>query len=734
MLKRLLFPLLLASAAFTPETALCAFAKNAPGLFLSVPDALPPVAKGQLKKNKDTTVVLSADQLGFDQETGIVIARGKVEASQGDSILFAEQITYYQQTDKMIAQGNVTMMQPSGDVLFADHVELTDSMKKGVIEAFQARLADNSVFVADQAVKVNAAVTEMHEAKYTPCTICQGMAPFWQLNGGEVRIDEAKEKVIYHDVTMDVYGVPVFYSPYLSHPTPNSEAKSGFLNPQYANNGNLGTVVKTPFYWRIGNDKDAVITPWYTGEDGLLLQGDYRQLSDHGEYHIQGALTDPQKLDDNGQPISGHELRGYISAQGTEAITPHTDLGFDIQRSTDETFLRRYSLGSQPTLFSRLFAETAENRNYGLVQGLAIQGLRTTDNSHTTPLILPSVQSYYETRPDAYGIRYHLSEDVQSLTRDEGIDQSRLSLTAGAALPYITDEGHVFTTTLNLRQDAYRSENVPLFGGTQESDATTYRTVPQAGLEWRYPLINPMAQGTMTVEPIILTVLQPNGGNPSTISNEDSRLLELTDTNIFSLNRMPGIDLVDSGSRIAYGARSQYLFKDGTSVDALLGQNYNFGGNTPFPNSTRPGDDFSDYVGRVAWNVMPLTLGYRFALDSERLDLNRNEFLVNFAKPWLSVATSYRSIDKNSYITNSREGQIDIAFPLDENWSLHGGMRRDFDLGQFVTQNSGFLYKNECFNIAFDAVRNFTRDRDVEPSTQYLVRVGFKNLGEFGGR
>ena len=63
-----------------------------------------------------------------------------------------------------------------------------------------------------------------------------------------------------------------------------------------------------------------------------------------------------------------------------------------------------------------------------------------------------------------------------------------------------------------------------------------------------------------------------------------------------------------------------------------------------------------------------------------------------------------------------------------------GGARRDIILDQMIATNAGLLYRNECFNIAFEMLRTFTRDRDIEPATTFSVRVGFKNLGEIGGK
>lgn len=728
MLRRLLLLTLLIPA--NAHAALMSASDNA-RLFLPVANQTPPPVPRDVADEKNPPVVLGADEVGYDQENGIVIARGHVEVEQGAYTVLADQVTYFQNRDTVIAEGNVSMLQPSGDVIFSDRAVLNDALKTGVIHAFKARLSDNSVLVASRASRTSPSNTVLRDVEYTPCNLCQGKSPFWQINADKVQIDQMEERVRYENASLNIKGTPVLYTPYLAHPTPDAQAESGFMPPQYGTNNNLGTFARVPYYWRIDHDKEAIITPWYTTSEGLLIQGDYRQLTDRGEYSVRGSATYPEQLDSAGNPIGGNEFRGHIFAKGYESIGDFSRVGFDIERASDDTFLRRYGLGDQRVLFSRLYAETAENRNFALIQGLSIQGLRATDNSRITPTVLPTIQGYYETRPDANNIRYHISGDVQALTRDIGVDQRRVSTTLGASLPYVTDGGHIFTSTLNLRQDLYQTENLPIGGGL---DADTYRILPQAALEWRYPLMNRFGADTMTIEPLVLAVLQSNGGNPMEIANEDSTLLELTDTNLFSINRMPGLDAVDSGSRVAYGARAQYLFHEGTTLDALLGQNYNPSSNTPFPNSTTPGEDFSDYIGRFAFSLQPITMAYRFALDKDTVSFNRNEISFLFAKPWLSFMTTYRSLGNNQFLTSSEEGEANATLPLTDNWSIYGGARRNFTIDQFVSTSSGIVFKNECFNIGLEVVRQFTRDRDVEPNTQFMLHVAFRNLGEFGDK
>jgi LPS-assembly protein len=98
----------------------------------------------------------------------------------------------------------------------------------------------------------------------------------------------------------------------------------------------------------------------------------------------------------------------------------------------------------------------------------------------------------------------------------------------------------------------------------------------------------------------------------------------------------------------------------------------------------------------------------------------------------LGLTGAYRELKNNQYLPDSREAILNGALPLTDSWTLYGGGRRNLELDQMVASAGGLLYRNECFNLMLQAARNYTRDRDIEPSTSFTFRFGFKNLGEFG--
>src|SRR3546814_17889297 len=108
------------------------------GLALMLAAALPSVAQELDVQN--TPVLLQADELIYNEDLGVVTARGNVEMSQGDRLLMADTVTYNQQADTVTASGNVSLMEPTGEVLFTDYAALHAELKTGFIAGLRALL------------------------------------------------------------------------------------------------------------------------------------------------------------------------------------------------------------------------------------------------------------------------------------------------------------------------------------------------------------------------------------------------------------------------------------------------------------------------------------------------------------------------------------------------------------------------------------------------------------------
>ena len=116
--------------------------------------------------------LLSADQIVYDTKLGQVTAKGNVEISSEGRILLADSIHYKQRDRIVTARGNITLLEPSGEVIFAEHAQLSEDLTRGFIESVRILFTDNSRFAANEARQDNDNRLELKEAVYSPCKLC----------------------------------------------------------------------------------------------------------------------------------------------------------------------------------------------------------------------------------------------------------------------------------------------------------------------------------------------------------------------------------------------------------------------------------------------------------------------------------------------------------------------------------------------------------------------------------
>jgi len=677
--------------------------------------------------SKNAPVMLEARELGYDQEAATVIAIGNVEISQGETIVIADRVVYNQNTNMVNAIGNVSVLQPDGNVYFAQNVVLRDDMSAGVIENFRARLSDNSLFAAREARRISPDVTQLNKAVYSPCKVCEGKSPLWQIKADRVTYDTAAQRIYYRDAFFEVYGVPIAYTPYLSHPTPDADAKTGLMLPEYSTSSSLGTVIKVPLYIAIAGNQDATITPIYASSESPILAGEYHLLTDRGEFRFEGSATNPSRRGDQGQLVAGNDFRGHIRATGYDQMSEHWGWGFNVNRASDDTYLRRYRFGFDDLLTSRIFTERVAHRSYFGLEGLAYQGLRVEDDPDTSPVIVPMFDMAVESDPLLLGSRLSLASNLMSLSRSLGNDVTRGSATLGWRLPFVTAGGQFFEAKASLRADHYDVNDLTLSDGSQ-FDGKETRVIPQAELHWRYPFINRTQGTTFIVEPVASAIISDNGHNPEHIPNEDSLSPEFAEDNLFSDNRYPGMDRVETGTRVHYGLRGLMQFADDRNVSLLIGQGYRFDVENPFPFTNDASSHFSDYVGRLGVRWGPFDAAYRFRFDQNDFASRRHDVVARINMNKFQFSSNFTSLVNDPIYANREEIGANMAMGLSDNWTFVAGARRDLDEGAMVSGDAGLIFRNECVTVTSIFRREFIRDRDIEPDTSFSVRVALKNL------
>lgn len=693
--------------------------------------------------DKQPYVILRADEATYDENSGLVTAKGKVEIAHGDQILQADTVIYDEANDKITAIGNVVLMESTGDVRFADKAEFSNGMRDGFATGFRMLLADNTRIAAASGARTGGIVTTMDRAVFSPCNLCKEnprRPPLWRLRSVKVTHDSAEKTIEYKDAFLEFYGIPVFYTPYMSHPDPSVKRRSGFLTPSYGSNSDFGYVLKAPYFWAISPSEDLTVSPQFMTDTASVLGANYRRRFADAEVEIDGSVTQPEREDDNKRRVGGTDTRGHFFAKGKVNHDPIWRTKFQLQHASDDTYLRRYNfpLPDAQTLTTSFNTEGFKGRNYAQMSGYSFQGLRATDDPGASPLVLPFAEYNFVSEPEANGSYFSADTSLLAINRDQGTDSRRLAFGGGWHLPYKAWTGEVYRLSALMRTDIYHADQVAQTDGSSGSGVSG-RFLPQLMAEYRYPFVRSEGNATQVIEPVAAVVLAPNGGNPSKIPNEDSRDVEFDDTNLFDANRFTGVDRVESGTRFVYGLNWGLYGNQGGAIEAFGGQSYRLRPETQFSTSSGLRDQASDLVGRL--RISPSSwfdLLYRFRLDPDTIEARRHQAGMTFGPQALKFGVSYLFLDETTgsgTFTDREELYMSFNAKLTDRWSASGHRRDNLATGGGkISEGLGLVYKDECFTFIVQGQRTFTTDRDLRPTDSLMFLLIFKHLGEFESR
>ena len=633
----------------------------------------------------------------------------------------------------------MTLVEPDGQVIFAAHAKLTGDLRNGLIENMRGRLVDGTLIAATSAQLSNQTKTIYRKAVYSPCQLCEddpSSAPTWQLKAYQVIHDKKSQNVNYRDAFIEFFGIPTIYTPFLSHPGPGVDKRTGFLIPTYGINSDLGSIIRVPYYVDIAPNIDATFTPIFMSKQGTVASGEFRHRLDRSYYILQGSLAEP-----SGTGIRGNKVRGHIEGNITHEFNNVWRGGGKLSWVSDDLYLRRYNFADVDTLENRIYAEGFFDKSYASANAYYFRGLRSGDVAGETPIIFPLLEYNYHSSPGIYGGVWKVDANTVALTRTNGAHTRRASLKTKWELPYASKNGEIYRFFTSLQTDAYWVNDV------SEADAPnntisgfSTRVFPQLGLDWRLPMARQHGRYVQTIEPVVALILAPNGKNTDRIPNEDSLSFEFDDTNLFSENRFGGIDRVEGGPRVAYGFKSGIFDRDGSFSDVFIGQSYRIEKNDDFGRDTGLQDHFSDVVGRI--NIEPssfINAIYRFRLDKDNYGLRRSELQTTLGIPKLRLGVDHLQVQRKDWddvvdpddkFEDREEIALNLTSQVTSKWQIGINTRRNLAKDSSLSHSACLVYKNDCLELRTDYRRDFTRNKDIQPSDTLFLRLVLKTLGE----
>jgi len=719
--------------------------------------------------SRDQPVYYEADGVEYDRDGATVTLNGHVEMWQGDRILRADQVTYDRNSGVAAATGNVVLVEPDGQVVFADYAELGQGMTNGVLRDMSALLAQNGRLAANGGRRTDATINELSRAIYTTCDLCArdpSAPPLWDIRARSAVQDTENKKIEYRDAVVDIDGVPVAYFPFLAHPDPSERRASGILVPAPGYGSHLGAFLEVPYFLVIDGQSDATLTPILSSQQGGGINVEYREVFNSGKFRLDGSLAN-----DSGQ------VGWHVFTRGDFAIDDTWRWGFDINRASNEDYLRDYRIpnGLVPMLTSQVWLEGFGQGSYSRVDARSYQSILNSGNAVAhAPNVLPRYEYSYFGEPDGLGGRTSLEAGLFNVLRDSGTSTQRGRLSLDWQRPFTGQLGDVWNLTLHGDSTAYAASDfnaLPNFGTTGSVESA--QGMPTAATQVRVPLVRDAGSwGSQTIEPIAQLIVAPNGskygnsigpnGTPvstSRIPNEDSLDQELTDANLFALNRFPGVDRLEGGVRAAAALHGAWLFPGGANIDGLVGDSYRTAKSSPWWIGSGLENQFSDVVSRVSFtpgSYLDLTARARFD-PYKQMQVRYADLLASAGPETLKFTAGYFHSSINPYFTYDYgpngvfwggDGKTQTTStepyvaPRDEisagatarygHWRLSATARANIRTHQMDSVGVGGAYEDECsiFNLTF--IQRYTSIGGDNGATTVLFQITLKTVGTFG--
>jgi LPS-assembly protein len=736
--RRALYALLLGAASMPGNV----WAKTEPST-LSIKQ---PVNKPVL--SEEAQIDFSAVKVIYDSNTDEVTADGDVILNREGYSLRADKVVWNRRTGIVEAKGNIRSIGPNGDVAYGDSIQLTDTLKDGVVENLLLVMADGGRLAAKSGKRSDGKLS-LDYAAYSPCRVetPEGCPkdPSWQVKAVKVVYDPAKNRVKYTGARIELFGLPVIPLPGLSHPA-EVRAASGFLVPGLQLSRNNGAAVEIPYYWRLGPNRDATVSATLFSSDAPLVFGQFRSLEKKGALEVSAYATYSNRVSTAPGGTTAKVLRGYIDGKVKFQFDPNWSASASLRWASDRTFLRRYDISRDDRLRSTFNIERIDADSYFSLAGWAVQTLRVGDRQDLTPIALPEIDYRLRLTDPILGGKIQLQANSLSIGRTSGQDTQRAFASARWDLRALTGLGQEVNFTLLGRGDVYHSdENAStttlVYRGTSGWQT---RGIFAAAADVKWPFIGQIFGGTQILTPHLQIAASPKTPNLK-ISNEDSRAVDLEDSNLFALNRFSGYDRFEDSYRATYGFDWAYR-SNKISADFNIGQSYRLTDrNTIFPDGTGLSDKASDVVGRTEIRFKDLVkLTHRFRLDKDNFAIRRNEIDATVGTRGTYLQVGYlrlnRDISTVEDLSDREEIRLAGRIRVARYWSLFGSTIIDLtdkkedpfivsDGFDPIRHRIGIAYDDDCLSFGFTWRRDYQPTGDARRGNSFLFRLAFRNLG-----
>jgi LPS-assembly protein len=672
-----------------------------------------------------TMATLVADRVWIEGNSTLH-ARGHVEIFYNGTRIKAGEIVFDQSTGALHIEGPITMVDGNGTTIIADSADLEAGLQSGILRSARMVLDQQLQIAAAEINRVDGRYTQLYKTVASSCEVCAGNpVPLWQIRASRIVHDQQERQLYFDNAVLKFYDIPVFYIPRLRLPDPTLDRATGFLIPHFVSNSKLGWGLKVPYFIRLGDHADLTLTPFLATKSRTLELG-FRRAFRTGDISFETAFSR-----DRIRP--GHE-RGFFFGRGAFNLPRDYVLKFDLELVSDRDYLLEYGYSSKDRLDSALELERARRDELFAAELIHYHSLRAAESNLTQPTLVGNLAYHKRFEPALIGGEAGLRFDTHShyrrsnLPGNSGRDLARASLRLDWKRDWTLANGMVAGVLGEVNADYYSIKQ----GLPGELNGT--HITPAAAVQLRWPFVKTSASGAShVVEPVVQLVWSDT--NAANIPNEDSRLVEFDEGNLYSLSRFPGGDRYERGLRANVGLTWTRFDPAGWSLGTTVGRIFRAEDYGQFQPGTGVDGITSDWLFALQLKLPGnLSLTNR-ALFDDAFGFSKDELRLAWKNDTVGLASSYiwmvaEPVENRPLDTS--EWTFDASYKVSPYWTAKTNGRYDFIAGEAAYAGIGLEYRNECMQVDLSLSRRFTSSGSLTPTTDFGLTVSLTGFGTGG--
>lgn len=687
---------------------------------------------------EEVPVFLEADRLqGHDgKETE---AQGDARLRKRGQAIYADRLRYDKPLDEVTAEGSVRIEQ-GADVIEGTRLRFNLETERGFIENPRYTLRKSPAIAGQQppfretdargtAERLLFEGPGQYRAQDADYTTCKPDDDAWYVRTGDLRIDKGRDVGTARDASIEFYGVPIFYSPYLSFSL-NQERKSGLLTPRYGSTTRGGAELTVPYYWNIAPNRDATISPRVMTKRGVQVNTEFRYLEPTywGEARVEVLPEDNAR---NGSERHAYFIRhsqtlpygwqGALNLQGVSDDTYFTDLSTQIAVTSQVLLPREATLGRGGTWGGGSGA-------YGF--SALVQRWQTLQVDPLAPVAKPYSRAPQLTlnatrqdvlRSDFDFLGQYVAFDHPTLvTGRRTLAYPSLSLPLQTAYAYVTPKLGLNATRYFIDSNAAgladSSRTLPIF--TTESGVVFERQTAIGGTRF-----------LQTLEPKLYYVYIPFR-DQDRLPVFDSGPQDINFATIYSENQFAGWDRINDANQVTLGVTTRFLDPESGAerLRAGVAQRYYFASQrVTLPGVPARTSTSSDLLAVLSGSVAPYwtaEAGWQYSTASSRIQK------INFSTRYQPQPGKVLNLGYRETLDSIKQTDVSSQWPIGRRWT--GLARWNYSLREQRTIEGllGAEYNGGCWVLRVVAQRFAIATQQA--STTFFVQLELNGVSRIG--